>query len=214
MSAATNISTFKLAPNLVAWGLATTASILAIVAWGSDYGWTLLPFNSYRWFPLFGLMAFSLMWTHYAVGALMTLFGWQRAELAQFYSLTGWKVLILLLLHPGLLIYQLFRDGLGLPPGSYWSYVGPGLGWVALLGTVSLLVFLAYELRRLYGQRAWWTYVARAGDVAMLAIFYHGLRLGGQIHGWFRFVWWFYGLTLVLILAHGWWRRRRLAQAL
>jgi hypothetical protein len=120
--------------------------------------------------------------------------------LADYFRITGWLVLGLICLHPGLLIYQRFRDGHGLPPGSYESYVAPGLGWVTLLGTASLLVFLAFEFHRRYGERRWWRYVQDASDLAMLAIIYHGLRLGSQLHGWFYYVWWFYAVTLVLVL--------------
>jgi hypothetical protein len=76
------------------------------------------------------------------------------------------------------------------------------LGWVTLLGSASLLVFLAFEFHRFYGKRSWWHYVADAGDAAMLAIFYHSLRLGTQLRhgGWFRAVWWFYGIVLIAIL--------------
>jgi hypothetical protein len=122
--------------------------------------------------------------------------------LTDYFRWTSLVVLVLICLHPGLLIYQRFRDGHGLPPGSYESYVAAGKAWITLLGTASLLVFLAYELHRWYGGRGWWRWVARAGDAAMLAIFYHGLRLGSQLshQGWFLTLWWFYGLTLVLVL--------------
>lgn len=194
-------------PAITAWSLSGIVAILAIVAWGQDFGWVVLPFNSYRWFPLFGLVAFSLMWGHYVLGFLRDIFAWGMSKLVFYFKATGWAVLILICLHPGVLIYQLFRDGFGLPPGSYLSYVAPGLKWVTLLGTVSLLVFLAFEFRRRYANRSWWHFIPQAGDFAMLAIFYHGLRLGSQIHGWYRNVWWFYGVTLVGIIAYSYYRK-------
>lgn len=187
---------------IIAWSLSLVASLLSILAWGNDYDWRFTPFNSYQVFPLLGLLAFSLMWTHYASSLLRELLGVAKVKLAGYFEITGYAVLILICLHPGLLIYQLFRDGAGLPPSSYEHYVAPGLGWVTLLGTASLLVFLAYEFRRIYEQRPWWPYVVAAGDLAMLAIFYHGLRLGTQLQqdDWFQAVWWFYGLTLVAMI--------------
>jgi hypothetical protein len=128
-------------------------------------------------------------------------------QLGQYFRVTGWVVLVLIVLHPGLLIYQRFRDGFGLPPGSYQSYVAPSMAWLTLLGTACLLIFLAFELRRRYGERSWWHFVAEAGDFAMLGIFYHGLQLGSQIHGWYRTVWWFYGITLVAILLYSYWQK-------
>lgn len=183
-----------------AWTLSALVTIVAIVAWGQSYNWH-LSLDAYLLFPVLGLMAYSIMWSHYIAGAARQLLGLKPAVLHQYYRLTGFAVLALICLHPGLLIYQRFRDGFGLPPGSYESYVAPGLGWITLLGTASLLVFLAYEFHRVFGKRSWWHFVAEAGDVAMLAIFYHGLRLGQQLQfGWFRYVWWFYGITLTAVL--------------
>ena len=186
---------------LFAWGLATFVSGLAIAVWGREYNWALLPINAYQLFPLLGLLAFSIMWSHYITGTIRELLNINKSVLSKYFRLTSYVVLILILLHPGLFIYQRFRDGYGLPPGSYESYVAPGLGWVTMLGTVSLLVFIAFEFHRLYGKRSWWRYVADASDFAMLAILYHGLRLGGQLQqGWFRYVWLFYAVSLVAVL--------------
>lgn len=188
---------------IIAWSLSFTVCILAVIAWGSTYHWHLLPLSTYLVFPLLGLLAFSIMWSHYIAGALRKLYDLPQGVLSGYFEATSLAVLVLICLHPGLLIYQRFRDGYGLPPGSYESYVAPGLGWITLLGTASLLVFLAYEFRRLYGRRPWWHYVQRASDVAMLAVFYHGWRLGGQLQmGWFRYAWVVYGVSLVLVLTY------------
>ncbi|HEY5152619.1 MAG TPA: hypothetical protein VII55_01460 [Candidatus Saccharimonadales bacterium] len=192
----------------MAWSIGLAASLAAVVVWGNYYAWQLGSISSYQLFPLFGLLAFSLMWSHYVSGALRELMGLDKRVLARYFTITGWIVLVLICLHPGLLIYQRFRDGFGLPPHSYESYVAPGLGWVTLIGTASLLVFLAFEFRRWFGGRRWWHYVADASDAAMLAILYHGLRLGKQLmYGWFRGVWLFYFVTLVAVLARKYTKR-------
>lgn len=187
---------------VIAWGLSITVSIIAIVAWGQNYEWQLTPVNAYQLFPLLGLLAFSLMWGHYVAGAIRELLSVDKKSLENYFRYTGYVVLLLICLHPGLLILQRFRDGYGLPPGSYESYVAPGLGWVTLLGTASFFVFIAYEFKRFFGNKPWWHFVQQAGDIAMLAILYHGLRLGGQLmnSGWFRTVWIFYALILVAVL--------------
>jgi hypothetical protein len=186
---------------LAAWSLGLAVVTVSVIAWGGNFAWQFSPISIYVIFPVLGLIAYGLMWSHYLIGTLCDILHLDKTSLSGYFHLTGWAVLILICLHPGLLIYQRFRDGFGLPPGSYESYVAPDLGWITLLGTASLLVFLAYELWRLYGERSWWHYVQEAGDLAMLAIFYHGLRLGTQInHGWFQVVWWVYGVTLVVIL--------------
>jgi len=186
--------------SLLPWLLTGTVSLLALYAWGHSFAWQFSAINTYQLFPVFGLLAYSIMWSHYMVGsAKHSLF--KDIPLNSYFRLTGYAVLLAIVLHPGLLVYQLFRDGYGLPPNSYEHFVAPGLAWVTLLGSVSLLCFLAFELHRWYGRRDWWKYVITAGDAAMLAILYHSLRLGSQLMGgWYRAVWFFYGTTLVLVL--------------
>jgi hypothetical protein len=191
-----------------AWTLVAITCGLAVVAWGQTYEWQLSSLTLYQIFPLLGLLAFSIMWTHYLAGAVREKAGLQKEALSSYFRRTSLVVLALICLHPGLLVFQLFRDGAGLPPGSYNSYVGPGMAWLVMLGTVSLLVFLAFEFHRIFGPRSWWQYVADASDLAMIAIFYHGLRLGSQLQqGWFRYVWWFYGLVLVVVLVRKYYLR-------
>lgn len=190
-----------------AWSLSTLVTLLAVIVWGQYYGWH-LAFNAYIIFPVLGLVAYSIMWSHYIASAVREMLGINREVLAKYYRWTGYAVLVLICMHPGLLIFQRFRDGFGFPPHSYETYVAPGLGWVTLLGTASLLVFLAFEFHRKFGKEPWWHYVTEAGDVAMLAIFYHGLRLGMQLqNGWYRYVWWFYGITLVAVLIRSYSRK-------
>lgn len=196
-----------------AWSLSLAVSLIAFVAWGTTYGWKFTPLSPYQLFPLLGLWAFSIMWSHYINGAARELAGLERHALKRYFKLTSYAVLTLILLHPGILIYQRFRDGYGLPPGSYESYVAPGLGWVTLLGTASFCVFIAYEFRRVWGRRSWWHFVTEAGDVAMLAILYHGFRLGSDLQqGWFRYVWLFYLITLVAVLIRKYYYRYAVAE--
>ena len=188
---------------IIVWSLSALVATLAFIAWGNDLSWQFGHLNTYLFFPLLGLLAFSVMWSHYVAGTLRELMDVDQTRLTNYYRYTGYAVLTLICLHRGLLIYQLFRDGAGLPPLSYERYVAPGLGWITLLGTASLLIFLAFEFRRIYAKHSWWHFVPEAGDFAMLAIFYHGLRLGSQLRhaGWFVTVWWFYGITLTVIIA-------------
>ncbi len=195
---------------VIAWTLALSVCVVGVIAWGSNYAWELWPLSPYLLFPVLGILAFSLMWSHYIMGSVRHALGLPSGTLSHYFRITSYAVLGLICLHPGLLIYQRFHDGFGLPPGSYESYVAPGLGWVTVLGTASLCVFLAFELRRKFGHRTWWHYISDASDVAMLAIVYHGLRLGSQLqHGWFRGVWFFYAVTLVIVLIDKYYRRFR-----
>ena len=202
---------------ITAWSISFVVILLAFVAWGEHLQWQFTHLTTYDVFPLFGLLAFSIMWSHYMAVEL----SWQfkitdKAVLYQYFRVTSFVVLAAICLHPGLLIWQLWRDGQGLPPSSYLHYVKPGLRFAVLLSTASLFIFLAYELKRWYGTRKWWRFVGYASDLAMLAIFIHSLTLGTQIvGGWFRGVWFFYGASLVVVLLHKYIRKynhRRLQQ--
>jgi hypothetical protein len=185
-----------------AWGLSIVVCVIAVMAWLPSLHGRFSSISSYKLFPLFGLLAFSLMWAHYIVAGLRVFFGIPKEVLANYFEVTSLAVLAVLLLHPGLLVWQLWRDGFGLPPGSYLdNYVAPSLGWVALLGTVSWFVFLTYELRRKFRNRSWWKYIQYASDAALAAVFYHSLRLGTNLQeGWLRSLWYFYGITYIIAL--------------
>lgn len=187
-----------------AWSLSILVAMVAFIAWAQGVHWRVFRVNSYQLFPLFGLIAFSVMWSHYIVSAVRQYLRIAKAELKTYIETTSFVVLIALVLHPGLLIWRLWRDGFGLPPSSYLqNYVSPTLRWAALLGTVSLFIFLVYELRRRYQAHHWWLYLNIATDIAMIAVFVHGLKLGKNLQtGWLLKVWYVYGVTLLAALAY------------
>lgn len=187
-----------------AWTLSLTVAALAVIAWGGDLRWNFAQLSVYQLFPLLGLLAFSLMWAHYPVSALRRAGRVDPRATGPYFSATGWMVLALIVLHPGLLVWQLGHDGFGWPPGSYlYHYVAPGLRISALVGTVCFFIFLAFELHRFFGQRPWWRLVGYATDLAMLGIFYHSITLGTDLQGgWLRGLWWFYGVSLVVLIIY------------
>jgi hypothetical protein len=188
---------------ITAWSLSAATSIVAVIAWGQLYDWRIGSISTYQWFPLFGLLAFSLMWSHYIVGVLRQLAGVDKIMLKTYFESTSLVVLVSLLLHPGLLGWQLWRDGIGLPPGSYKFYVGSALYIWILAGLLSWIIFATYELRRKYSMRSWWTVVERASDLGMTLIYFHALKLGSHLQsGWFKYVWYFYGITLAISLIY------------
>lgn len=187
-----------------AWGLSVLTISLAVLVWGQSFRWNFERLSLYGLFPLLGLVAFSLMWGHYIMSAVRQYLKLDKAVLAKYFTLTSAVVLVAILLHPGLLIYQLWRDGFGLPPGSYLNnYVAPSLAWATILGWIALIIFLLYEFRRRFSDRPWWKYALYANDLAIIAIFIHGLRLGRHLQaGWFRGMWFFYGMTLLIALIY------------
>lgn len=187
------------------WAITTIVCGIALVAWTQQNIGT-GTITVYDIFPLFGLLAFSLMWMHYISGALKRKFGFANDAhiLKPYFTITSGMVLGLILLHPGLFYYQLWADGLGLPPGSYMQvYVEPSLRMAIVLGTLSLGAFLVFELKRKFSDKAWWKYIEYINIVAMFAILYHGFTLGGELgEGWFRGLWIIYGAVLLAAVSY------------
>ncbi len=187
--------------NLLGYGLITlnTAVVAAAVyAWGSLYNWRIT--SIYSFFPLLGLLAFSLMWTHYVAAAVNRQYG-GVFDLKKYYQWTGWAVVVLIIFHPLLLNYGLWRDGLGLPPGSDLLYLGKKMLTALLLGVSALAIFLAYESKPLLEKSKFWPVMIGLNDLAMIFIFFHARLLGGslQLH-WFHTLWNFYGLVLIVCI--------------
>lgn len=188
---------------ITGWALTVLVASLALLVWGEGINWRLGNLTAYQLFPLFGLLAFSLMWAHYIMAALRQQQKVAKPELKQYFEITSLLVLVFLLLHPGLLAWQLWQVGLGLPPGSYFQFAGGSLKVAIIAGLLAWVVFIIYELRRRFETRSWWQFVQIASDIAILLIFFHGLRLGGELQsGWFVGVWWFYGISLIGVLLY------------
>ena len=168
--------------------------------------------TTYVLFPLFGIVAFGLMWSHYVSDALRRYFGLSDDVLNSHFRLTSYLVLFCILVHPFLLEFQLYLDGLGLPPGSLLAAYRGGVERLAiLLGVVALTCFLAFELHRLFKDRNWWKYVEWANIAAMGLILWHGFTLGGELRTpWFQIVWVLYTVTFAVAVAYTGYHKRRI----
>lgn len=191
------------------YALSLATIVLAILVWAPPVR-HLTP-NSV--FPLLGLIAFGLMWSHYVSDALRR---WKRVDdsaLGLHFQITSPIVLACLLLHPLLFELQLYLDGLGLPPGSIAAAYPGILERAAILaGAVSLLCFLLFEAHRIYGDRHWWRYVSWANIGAMIAILGHGFILSDAFSGsWFLVVWITYAITFVASVVYTEYSKRRSA---
>jgi len=186
--------------DILVWSLYSLVSFLAVYVWGSQLGWNFSGLDAFTVFPLLGLLAFSLMWVHYVSGYVRdTWFAGQ--SLKKSFNITSMIVLFLIIVHPALLISQLFVNGNGLPPGSYASYVAPGNTIFVIIGTIGLVALLAFELKRFFGDKSWWKYAAVVTDVGVLLIALHSVQLGQHLQsGWFQYVWYFYIITIIACL--------------
>jgi hypothetical protein len=188
---------------ILSWTLGVMVIVLAVSAW-AQVRLTGRPLTSYDIFPVLGLSAFGLMWTHYTTGALKKLLGAPSDSLQLYSKITQWIVLVLIILHPGIFVTSLWVDGFGLPPVSYLTVYTDTAARIALLaGSTSLLIFLSFELHRWFRKASWWKYIEYLNIFAMFAILYHGLTLGGELGlGWFKIVWLVYALTLAAAIVY------------
>lgn len=195
---------FKKHISAFSWALCALVFLIGFIAWGQGFDWQFSELSAYDLFPLFGILAFSLMWTHYIVSAKSLYLKVPGSVTKDYFKYTSLAVLASILLHPGILIWRLWHDGFGMPPNSYLSnYVAVGSRWAALLGTFAWFIFLSYEFHRKFSKRSWWKYVSYGSDVAMIFIFFHALELGPELQGgWFKIVWFFYGASYLLALIY------------
>jgi len=195
---------------IFSWLLGVTVVLLAIIAW-TQVRLTGRELTPYDFFPVLGLSAFGLMWTHFTTGTLRRILKLPPSTLKTYFAVTSWIVLVLIILHPGIFLGQLWIDGLGLPPFSYWEvYTDLASRTALLFGSLSLLAFLAYEFRRKFKTSPWWRYVEYVNIAAMFAILYHGFTLGGELDlVWFQIVWLFYTITLVASVVYNQVQRKK-----
>ena len=191
------------------WILGVGVMFAGFLAWFQNMGNTFNIVSLYQVFPILGIWAWSIMWTHFAIWELRRLKP-VLPKNALYSKVSGILVFLLLLLHPGLLAIEQFRQGEGLPPASYYAYAGEASAWLIMLGSLGLTGFLFYEVVSRFQKnekvkKMWWL-VNITQTVAMAAIFTHGLKLGGDIHGgWFRTYWIWLGLMLIPCLLHAHW---------
>jgi len=147
---------------------------------------------------LLAILAFGLMWVHYLAAYLKANYE-PELDVRKSIKVTQWLVLIAIIAHPLAIISKLNQAGYGLPPNSFKNYFGAYGALFITLGTISLLAFLAFELKNQLKKRPRaWGVVLKFNDVAMLLIILHGFKLGFVINsGWFRYIWLGYGLSLL-----------------
>lgn len=185
---------------LVAWELTFVVSFLSFYVWGDQLSWDFSSLNLYSVFPLLGLLGFSLMWTHYVMWALRVWTGYDNDQISSYRKYTSHVVLACILLHPALIIYQLNKDGLGLPPESYANFVGDAAVKFIYLGLIAWMAFMLFEFKNKLSKKSWWKYVLMFNSIAMFFVVVHALQLGQHLQtGWFKSVWIGYGVSLFLI---------------
>ena len=190
------------------WIAGILTIIVAILVWAQV---RLLPggnLTMYDLFPVFGLIAFGLMWTHFIYGALRRYFNAEKPSPYRYGTISSGIVLAMIILHPALLWFKLWLDGFGLPPESYLTVYSSQL-LAVVCGSIGLGIFLAYELKRFFHTKAWWNYIEYLQVIGMIVIFYHALQLGGELNvTWFRTLWWVYFISLICAAGYSYYNRK------
>ena len=163
----------------------------------------------YEIFPVFGLIALGLMWTHFIYGAIRRYYDVDKPTPYLYGTISGGVVLAMIILHPALLWFMLWLDGFGLPPQSYLSVYSTQLLAIGS-GSIALGIFLAYELKHFFGEKSWWKYIEYLQIVGMVAIFYHAIDLGGELDVmWFKAIWWLYIVSFFGAVGYSQYSKRR-----
>ena len=195
--------------NLFPWILAMVVIGVGFTVWFETMSFTFKVVSLYQVFPIIGILAWSIMWTHFIVGEIRRLI--PSLPKHKPYHRTSTAIVIwLVLLHPMILAIEQLRQGFGLPPLSYFAYAGEARIPYVILGMLGLTGFLFFEVIARFKEnpkvvRLWWL-VNFTQTIAMASIFYHALVLGSDMHsGWFRSYWIVLGLLLTPCLVHQHW---------
>ena len=185
----------------ITWAVVFFSLMVVAFAWSRGVDLDSGNVTIYQLFPLFGLIAWITMAGHYYLGTMRILYP-ELKKPKGYKTATGYLVLGSLLLHPGLLAFEQSRNGQGLPPTSFYNYVGDGLKLAVMLGSISLIIFLSFEVfERIKTKKViknYWTAISISQSIAMTLVWVHALRLGGNLgEGWFQFLWIVAWLSLI-----------------
>lgn len=172
--------------------VATVAVVLPIWAHIRNVSWSdsSLLLNL---FPIFGLLAFTLLWLHSMSGV----FEEYLRRLYNFDFFVHWSSLVILVsfvLHPLLLLILIDFDIFGLFEGHSLPL------WLGVIGFVLLLTYdigKALKKRELFSRH--WNKILVISTAGFLLTFFHSIMLGSDLQsGFLRSLWIFYGVTAIL----------------
>jgi hypothetical protein len=144
---------------------------------------------------LLAVIAFSLMWVHYASDIIKRFFYPHQSAISQA-KLTQRVVLVAILAHPLLINFYLISSGYGFPPQSNSQYVGDSKTIFVLFGIIALICFLLYEAKQWFKRRHLDMLVGNASIAGMFLVLIHGFKIGFIINNsWYIYVWWLFLIT-------------------
>jgi len=146
-------------------------------------------------FPIFGLIAFTLLWLHSISGAfeeyLRERFGNVRFD--AFVRWTAMIILVSIILHPLLLLVLI---DFNLPI----LFSGDSTG--IYLGIIGLALLLTYDIGKALKRYQFfsrnWRGILIISNIGFILTFFHSLKLGSDLQsGGAKILWIFYGVTAI-----------------
>jgi len=144
-------------------------------------------------FPIFGIIAFFLLWIHSMCGVFEE---WLRPRMNfdAFIHWTSLVILVSIILHPLLLLILIKFDLQTLLSASPLPIS---------LGLVGFLLLITYDIGKALRHRAFfarhWNKILIISTVGFILTFFHSLVLGSHLQtGWQRKLWIFFGITAIL----------------
>lgn len=144
-------------------------------------------------FPIFGLLAFALLWLHVISGVFEE---WLRKKF-EFDSFVHWTALVILasiILHPLLLLIFVRFDVVSLFSHSPFA---------VSLGFSGLILLLTYDIGKILKRYEFftknWSAILIISTIGFILTFFHSLMLGSDLQsGFMRMLWIFYGVTAII----------------
>ena len=185
---------------------------IPVVLWGNGLHWELGRVTLYAFFPLLGLLAFSLMWLQISALTLKSFVTQEDLATDTFLKKSGIFVLLLIIFHPVLLGVAMAQVGAGLPLQSLYQYVPPKQTIFITYALIAWSIFIMSEITSRLQKVSW---IKRGGKVieylnyaGFFLIFWHSIHIGSNLQsGFARGLWWVYAVTalvgLVLVGVRG-----------
>lgn len=148
-------------------------------------------------FPLFGLLAFTLLWMQLMLGSLMPWMKKLYRGIERFHRSQGVLVFLFAVTHPSLLII-----GVGIERYLAKDFISSGLTPYLLLGQTAIFVLgltvLMALLRTVTWVKHWWRAVHLLNYVIFTLVWFHSWNLGSDIRGTaLEYIWVGYGLAFI-----------------
>jgi len=181
----------------------------AFLSWAEPFKGRLWPMSPYAISPLFDMLASAFACLVVYMLAVRSVSPEPKQPRPWLLRLLTILFICVLLLHPGTLFWQLWRDGYGLPPLSYMHFYTPDQQWPIVIGTLGYgLVFgvalVTIKRARMPGKALTGTLL-----IGIISMYVYALLANVFIVEWYRPIFIGYGAAaaLALLLMGVRWRR-------